>query len=107
MRPARYVLSDASVAPKISPIYVPNAEITPFNVALNVTVDGTVDFDVEYTFDDVFATGYNPALGEWTIHPTVNGTDSIDGNIAYPVTGIRIVLNSGTGSVVFTIIQAG
>jgi hypothetical protein len=107
MRPARYTLSDASVAVKTSPVYVPDNKISPFNVALSVEVTGTVDFDVEYTFDNVFATGYSPATGNWEIHPTVNGTSTIDGNIAYPVTGIRVKLNSGDGSILFTIIQAG
>ena len=107
MRPVTYTLSDASVAAKVSGVYPPDNYISPFNVALSVVVDGTVDFDVEYTFDDVFAPGYDPNSGNWTIHPTVTGTDTVDGNIAYPVTGIRIKLNSGTGSVTATFIQAG
>jgi hypothetical protein len=107
MRPARYMLSDASVAPKTTPVYVPDNYISPFNLAINVQVTGTVDFDVEYTFDNVFANGYNPATGNWTVHPTLTGVSTIDGNIAYPVTGIRTKLNSGTGSVQVTIIQAG
>lgn len=107
MRPVRYTLSDASQAPKASGVFVPDNYISPFNVAIGVEVTDTVDFDVEYTFDDVFAANYVPANGNWTVHPTVNGAASIDGNIAYPVTGIRIILNSGTGSVTATFIQAG
>jgi hypothetical protein len=109
MRPVTYTLSDASVAAKTSGVYPPDNYVSPFNVALSVVVDGTVDFDVEYTFDDVFAAGYDPnaAGANWTIHPTVNGAATVDGNIAYPVTGIRIKLNSGTGSVTATFIQAG
>lgn len=107
MRPVTYTLSDASLAAKVSSVYPPDNYVSPFNVAVSVLVTGTVDFDVEYTFDDVFASNYNPATGNWTVHPTVNGTSTIDGNIAYPVTGIRIKLNSGTGSVTATFIQAG
>lgn len=107
MRPVSFTLSDASLAEKVSQVFVPDLYITPFNVALSVEVTDTVDFDVEYTFDNVFAPGYDPANGNWTVHPTVNGTDTIDGNIAYPVTGIRAVLNSGSGSITATFIQAG
>lgn len=107
MRPVRYTLSDASVAAKTSGVYIPDNYISPFNVAISVVVTGTVDYDVEYTFDDVFAPDYNPASGEWTVHPTVNGVDTKDGNIAYPVTGIRVIQNSGSGSVTATFIQAG
>lgn len=107
MRPVTYTLSDASLAAKVSSVYPPDNYVSPFNVALSVLVTGTVDFDVEYTFDDVFASGYDPSTGNWTVHPTVNGTSTIDGNIAYPVTGIRIKLNSGSGSVKATFIQAG
>ena len=107
MRPARYTLSDASVEEKTSPVYVPDNYISPFNLAISVEVTGTVDYDVEYTFDDVFATGYDPDQGNWTVHPSVNGSDTEDGNIAYPVTGVRAVLNSGTGSIAVTFIQAG
>jgi hypothetical protein len=77
-------------------------------VALGVQVSGTVNYTVQYTFDDVFAKGYNPATGNWTDHVSLTGqTATKDSNIAYPVRGIRLKLNSGTGSARLTIIQAG
>ena len=108
MRPVVYTLSDASSAAKYSGVYAPDNYISPFNVALSVTVTGTVNYTVQYTFDDVFASTYSPSSGNWVNHPSLTAkTVTADSNVAYPVNGIRVVLNSGTGSITFTAIQAG
>lgn len=108
MRPIVQTLSDASGGAKqSSPVALDNY-ISPYNVALGITVTGTVSYTVQYTFDDVQASTYTPASGNWVDHPSLTTqTTTKDSNIAYPVTAVRIVLNSGTGSVRFTIIQAG
>jgi hypothetical protein len=36
-----------------------------------------------------------------------NKTASADGNYAFPVTGVRLTMNSGSGSVKLKLIQAG
>jgi hypothetical protein len=93
---------------EISKVFPPDQYISPFNVALSVLVTGTVDYTVQYTFDNVFASGYVPASGNWVDHPSLTGqTITKDSNIAYPVQGIRIKCNSGAGTARFTIIQAG
>ena len=108
MRPVVYTLSDASAGAKNSSVYPPDNYVSPFNVAISVVVTGTVNYTVQYTFDDVFAATYNPSSGNWTDHPTMTSqAGTKDANIAYPVTGVRIKLNSGTGSVTCTFIQAG
>jgi hypothetical protein len=82
---------------------VMNTNISPFNVGFGVLVTGTVDYTVEHTFDD-------PAIGftTWFPHPTV-ATESTnqDGNYAFPVTGIRLTVNSGGGTATLKLIQAG
>ena len=82
---------------------VMNTNCTPFNVGFGVVVTDTVDYTVQHTFDD-------PAVGfvTWYDHPTIaaEATDK-DGNYAFPVTGIRITINSGGGSVVMNVVQAG
>lgn len=104
MRPVTYTV--AGTAP--SPVCPLDHYVSPSNVALGVQVSGTVDYTVQYTFDDVFAAGYNPSTGNWTNHPTLTAqTTTKDSNIAYPVRGVRILLNSGTGTATLTIIQAG
>jgi len=108
MRPVVYTLTDASGGAKVSNVYPPDNYVSPFNVALSVIVTGTVSYTVQYTFDDVFAASFSPATANWTNHPSLTAqTATKDSNIAYPVTGIRIQLASGTGSVTFTAIQAG
>jgi archaellum component FlaF (FlaF/FlaG flagellin family) len=85
---------------------VMNTNCTPFNVGFGVVVTSTVNYTVQHTFDD-------PALGfggstKWFDHPTVaNVADDQDGNYAFPVTAIRITVNSGGGSVTMNVVQAG
>lgn len=82
---------------------VMNTNVSPFNVGFGVIVSGTVDYTVQHTFDD-------PAVGfsTWFSHPTVAGeTTNQDGNYAFPVTGIKVLVNSGTGSATLKLVQAG
>jgi hypothetical protein len=82
---------------------VMNTNITPFNVGFGVVVDGTVNYTIEHTFDD-------PGIGftTWFPHPTVaSEAADADGNYAFPVTGIRLTVNSGGGSATLNLIQAG
>ena len=82
--------------------------VSPFNVALNVLVSGTITYTVQYTFDNVFANGYNPSTGNWTDHPSLTAqTATKDANIAYPVTAVRLKTTAGSGTATLTIIQAG
>lgn len=104
MRPVIYSITGTGT----SDVYPPDHYVSPFNVALSVLVTGTVNYTVQYTFDDVFASGYAPASGNWVNHPSLTAqTATKDSNIAYPVRGIRLVVNSGTGTAKLTAIQAG
>jgi hypothetical protein len=81
---------------------------SPFNVTLAVTVTGTVNYTVQYTFDVIDPTTWVAASANWVDHPSLAGkTATLDSNLAYPATAVRIVQNSGGGSCVFTVIQAG
>lgn len=89
-------------------VYVPDVNKNPFNIGLGVTVSGTVTYTVQHTFDDVFASGFDPSSATWFDHPTLAAdTANADGNYAYPVTGIRVSVTAGTGTATLTIIQAG
>jgi len=82
---------------------VMNTNISPFNVGFGVVVTGTVNYTVQHTFDD-------PAVGftNWFSHPTIaSKTDNQDGNYAFPVTGIKVLMNSGAGTATMNLIQAG
>ena len=85
-----------------SPI-VMNLNTSAFNVGFGVVKTGTGDYTVQHTFDD-------PTVGftTWFPHPTVAAQiANADGNYAFPVTAIRVTMNSGDGTVTLTLIQAG
>lgn len=86
-----------------SPALVMNTNQTPFNVGFGVVVTGTVNYTVQHTFDD-------PGVGftTWFSHPTVAGqTANADGNYAFPVTGIKVLVNSGSGTATMNLVQSG
>jgi hypothetical protein len=108
VRPIVQTVSDASAGVKYGNTIPLDVFISPFNSSLSVTVTGTVSYTVQYTFDNVQATDWTPATGNWVDHPNLTTqTTTKDSNLAYPATAVRIALNSGTGSVRFTVIQAG
>lgn len=91
-----------------SPVVPMNRNITPFNVGFGVAVTGTINYTVQHTFDDVQSATFNPATATWFNHPTIAAQSAnADGNYAFPVRGIRIIGNSGTGTATITILQAG
>lgn len=82
---------------------VMNTNVSPFNVGFGVTVTGTVDYTVQHTFDDP-ATGFST----WFSHPSVaNEVANQDGNYAFPVTGVKLLVNSGTGTATMKLVQSG
>lgn len=77
--------------------------VNPFNVGLGCTVSGTVNYTVQHTFDDVQST----TEPTWFDHTSLAGdTANGDGNYAYAVRAIRLKMNSGTGTVTFTVLQS-
>jgi hypothetical protein len=82
---------------------VMNTNVSPFNVGFGVVVTGTVNYTVQHTFDD-------PAVGftTWFSHPTIaSQAANADGNYAFPVTGIKVLVNSGSGTATMNLLQAG
>lgn len=82
---------------------VVNTNVSPVNIGFGVIATGTVNYTVQHTFDD-------PAVGfsTWFSHPTVAGqAANADGNYAFPVTGIKVLVNSGAGTATLKLIQAG
>lgn len=82
---------------------VMNTNISPFNVGFGVVVTGTVNYTIQHTFDD-------PAVGftTWFSHPTIASlAANADGNYAFPVTGIKVLVNSGGGTATLSLVQAG
>ena len=100
MRPA--VISKTGVGS--SPTYVTNTNTTPFNLGFGVVVTGTVTYTVQHTFTE---TAFD-ATPVWFSHPTIAAkSDNQDGNYAFPVSGIKVLVTAGDGTATLTLIQAG
>ena len=82
--------------------FVVNTNATPVNLGIAVVVTGTVNYSVQHTYDSPsgFTTWFNDAT-------LVNKTANAESNITFPVTGVQLVINSGTGTAVMTVVQAG
>jgi len=78
---------------------------SPFNVGFGVVVSGTVNYTVQHTFDDIFDASVTPV---WFNHPTIASLAvNADGNYAFPVRAVKVLVNSGAGTATMTVIQAG
>ena len=76
---------------------------SPFNVGFGVVVNGTVAYDVEHTFDDVYDSAITPVAFK---HSTLTAqTTNKDSNYAFPIRAIRLNNTAGTGSTTITILQ--
>lgn len=77
------------------------------DISLQVAVTGTANYTVQQTLDNVFDTTLTPV---WFDHPDTNlvaQTVNRQGNYAYVPAGVRLVVNSGSGTARLTIIQSG
>jgi hypothetical protein len=78
--------------------------ISPFNVGFGVVATGTVTYTVQHTFDNV----QTVASPVWFSHPTIAAkSDNQDGNYAFPVAAVKVLVTAGTGTATMTLIQAG
>ena len=85
-----------------------NIHATPFNVGIGCVVSGAVNYTIQHTFDDVMITPQSSCA--WFNHDDAdlnNATGNQDSNYDFPVRASQVVVNSGTGSVKTTFIQAG
>lgn len=107
MRPIRVSVGSATTSAVI-PL---DQYISPFNVSIGVALSAgaALTYKVQHTFDNVFATGFDPATATWYDHATLAAkTASSDGNYAYPVSAIRLNVTPYTsGSATMTVMQAG
>lgn len=87
-----------------------NWHVSPSNIEVSGVVVGTtaVNYTVQYTYDDPNNLPSGVQYPQPFNHPTLVGaTTSLDGSINDPVTAVRLLINSGTGTIRYTMIQAG
>lgn len=91
-----------------SPVCPMDLYISPFSVTLQAKVQGTVVYDVQYTKDNVWSSSFDPATAQWTtLSGMSSATASAEATLTSPVSAIRLVQNSGSGSVELIVLQAG
>ena len=91
-----------------SPIYAADNFQATFNIGLAATISATATFTVQYTLDDIFAEGYNPATGTWWPVTNFNAiSTNTAGNMTVPCRGLRLNVSASTGSVTLQIQQSG
>lgn len=110
MRPVTVEIpADGETAPIPLDIY----QVGPVQWAI-LEVDGVVDIDLEFTMDDIWAVGYDPATGEWFATSADSTGETTEGagrlldandNLITP-TAVRFT-NAGVGTAVGRITQSG
>lgn len=83
--------------------FVVNTNVTPVNIGIAVVVTGTVNYTVQHTYDSPtpsFTTWFNDAN-------LASKTATAETNINFPITGLQLVVNSGTGTATMTVVQSG
>lgn len=94
----------------MTPWQIVNWDISPVNIGLATVVMGTVNYTVQYTYEDPSGTYPNPsglAPTPFTITALAAKTATLDSNIVVPVAAVQLQINSGTGSVTLVILQGG
>lgn len=81
---------------------------TPFSVSVNTVVTGTATYTLQFTSDDVYTVGFDPATANWKPHPSMTDL-TVSSFVVFtePVMAIRLNQTVGTGSVNAVVIQAG
>lgn len=79
----------------------------PFNAGFSCDVTGTVNFTVQHTFEDVLRAAAGTVHKAYDHASVAAATADADGNYAFAVMAVRILINSGTGTVAGAFIQSG
>ena len=81
---------------------VVNTNTNPVNIGLAFVVSGTVNYTMQVCFDDPssFTTWFDDAT-------VASKTANFASSISMPVTGVRFKIDSGTGTVTMSAVQAG
>ena len=90
----------------------PNLHISPFDVRFGCDVTGTINYTMQHSFDDVDSVpldSTNVSDVPTAFAHANTAAQTADDNDSYtsPVRAMRVLVNSGTGTVATTWIQAG
>ena len=79
-----------------SPWFYIDRDVNPINLGIGVTVTGTINYTVEYTYDDPNApfSGTFPTV--WSLSALAAKAANTDSSITFPIQAIRLTQNSFT-----------
>jgi hypothetical protein len=81
--------------------------VSPYAIGLGCVVSGTVNYTVQHTFANIYALDYDPVSYVWFANSDLTGkTANAEGAMTIPSVAVRILLNSGSGTVEMTVLQA-
>lgn len=108
--PQRTVVT--ATGPSGASTFVPlNTRSATFQVSLVVAPGSGALPSVQYTLDDIWASGYSAGSGTWIPHPEMSSiSGSLSGNLGFPASAVRLVNSSGAGAGVnstLTVLQKG
>ncbi len=105
MRPKRMVLTVDGA----TPVYPCNHYASNSTITVEVNLLGTGTYGVEYTLDDVYAKGFDPATAKWYPHATLTALSAdAAGTFTFRPTGIRMTgATVAGGGARMTIIENG
>lgn len=82
--------------------------VTPGSTSLGALITaGSATYTAEYTYDDFLTLTAGAFPTPRTVVGLTNQTINTDAQLAFPVKGVRLTVNSGAGAVTLTVIQAG
>lgn len=93
-----------------TPWQIVNTNISPVNLGIGVAITGTVNFSVQYTYDDPSGTYPNPVASSptaWPLTALASKSANTDSSITFPIAAYRLLINSGTGVATASVIQSG
>lgn len=92
-----------------SPWTMLSTQASPANTSVAVVVSGAaVNYTVEYTYDPYWNMPSTTPLATPFPLQTLSGqTVNGEGTLPWPVAGVRLTVNSGTGTAQMTVVEAG
>lgn len=88
-----------------------NYQYAPFVLSIAAIVTGTVNYTIQYTYDDPFMVvpGTTQGIVPTAFSDPILAAATATGETTFnnPITGMRLLINSGSGSITLRAIQAG
>ena len=98
------LVAQAGSSNPASPVWIPDKNVTVWNVGFGCVVTGTVTYTVQHTYDDPNVVA-SPTW--WSDSVVVAQTANKEGSSTTPVMAYRVLTTSGSGSVSVSFVQAG